>query len=171
MGKVRKMFFNLPEITLALLAICITIVVFFELFVREVFGVSVFGITGELTRLFMVWLSMLGAAVAVKRGAHFVFPLIADRLGSKAAPYLSILSALVVMAVAVLFIAVGLKVAILSANEHFISIRISIFWENLAIPVSGVLIFLYSVNPLKNQISSIKDVRKAKSGYKQDNQT
>jgi len=171
MEKVRKMLCNLPEISLALLAICITIAVFFELFVREVFSISVFGITGELTRLFMVWLSMLGAAVAVKRGAHFVFPLISDRLGSKATSYLSVLSALVIMAVAVIFVIVGLKVAILSANECFISIRISILWENLAVPVSGVLIFLYSVNSLKNQISSIKDDRKVKSGYGQDSQS
>ena len=62
-GIIKKLLYNLPEFGLAILTICITIVVFFELSIREIWGISIFGYTNDLTRFCMVWLSMLGAAV------------------------------------------------------------------------------------------------------------
>lgn len=126
------------------LILAISFVVFFELFVRELFNYSVFGITGELTRILIVWLSLVGAAVGVKRGTHFVFPIVAQRLGSQMAHYLSIFSSFMIMAVAFILIIPGLRVTIISTRESFVSIPISIAWENLAFPVSGVLILAYS---------------------------
>jgi TRAP-type C4-dicarboxylate transport system permease small subunit len=144
MNKLRTFIIKVPEFMSGFLILAITLVVFFELLVRELFKYSVFGITSELTRILIVWLSLVGAAVGVKRGTHFVFPIVAQRLGSQAALYLSILSTFMIMAFAFILIIPGLKVTIISARESFISIPVSIAWENIAFPVSGVLILTYS---------------------------
>jgi TRAP-type C4-dicarboxylate transport system permease small subunit len=158
-GFIKNLLYNLPEFGLALLTICITIVVFAELSVREIWGVSIFGYTNDLTRFCMVWLSLLGAAVAVKRGSHFVFPILAQKFGPNAAPYLSIISTLTIMAFAAVLIVVGTKVAIIHRNEKFIAIGISRFWQNIAVPISGVLMFLYSLAALPEQIRSLRGTK------------
>ena len=108
-SEMGKVFYNLPEFALALLAIAIAVVVFFELFVRIIFHVSVFGYVGDLTKLFMVWISLVGAAVGVKRGSHFVFPIVADKLGSRFTPYLSIFAHIIIMSFAIIMVITGLK--------------------------------------------------------------
>ncbi len=152
----KKLFYNIPEFGLAILTISITVVVFFELSVREIWGVSIFGYTNDLTRLGMVWLSMLGAAVAVKRGSHFVFPILAQRLGPNAAPYLAIFSTLTIMAFASVLIIAGIKVAIVHINENFVAIGISRFWQNISVPISGGLMFIYALISLPEQIRSFR---------------
>lgn len=151
-NKTRTVLLNLPEYGLAFLTISIAILVFGELMVREILKFSIFGYTSDLNHILMVWLSMLGAAVGVKRGSHFVFPIIAQRLGPKASPYLSALNCLAILGFAIVLVIVGLKVALISSNEYFLAIRVSLFWENLAVPVSGLLMIPYCMSKLKNQI-------------------
>ncbi len=156
MDNLKKILVNLPEFMVAFFTISITLVVFCEFLVRETFNVSIFGFTGELTRILIVWLSMLGAAVGVKRGSHFVFPIIAQRLGPEARSSLAILSHLTIIGFAVILIISGLKVTLFSAKENFISIPISVMWENLAVPVSGFLIMPYCLLNIIEQVRSSK---------------
>ncbi len=156
MDKLKAFLVNLPEFLVAFFTIAIALVVFFELFVREVFNYSVFGITGELTRILIVWLSMVGAAVGVKRGSHFVFPIIAQRFGPEASPYLSIFSHVTIIGFAIILIYSGLNVTLISARETFVSIPISVFWENLAVPVAGALILPYSWLKIREEARSKK---------------
>jgi TRAP-type C4-dicarboxylate transport system permease small subunit len=127
----KRTLLNLPELCLAALAIAITVAVVGELFLREVFGTSIFGMTSDLIHLFMVWLSMLGAAVAVKRGSHFVFPVVAQLLGPKVGRYLS-------------------------ANLRFIAIPVSLFWEIIALPVSAALMIVYCIVLLRDKIAELR---------------
>jgi TRAP-type C4-dicarboxylate transport system permease small subunit len=154
-SEMSKAFYNFPEFALALLAIAIAVVVFFELFVRVIFHVSVFGYVGDLTKLFMVWISLVGAAVGVKRGSHFVFPIVADKLGSRFTPYLSIFAHIIIMSFAIIMVITGLKMAFLALNETYPALGISLFWQNLAVPVSGALMFPYCVGVLRSQFRAI----------------
>jgi TRAP-type C4-dicarboxylate transport system permease small subunit len=158
---------NLPEICLGLLACAITISVVAELVLREVIGMSIFGMTMDLNHLFMVWISMVGAAVAVKRGSHFVFPIIAQRFGTKVGRYLSLLSTLTIVVFSVLMVIVGLRVAWLARNENFTAIPVSLFWEILALPTASALILVYCFMLLKDQITRLKkgDESEEKGGH------
>ncbi len=160
----KKFLYNLPECLLAIVVIAITAVVVYEFFVREVFGTSIFGITSDLTHLFMVWLSLLGAAVAVKRGSHFVFPIVAQRLGPGIGPYLASFSCASIIVFSAVMVWIGIRVAYLARNETFIAIPVSLFWEILALPTSAALTLIYCIPLMRNQIRDLKKKRASDQG-------
>lgn len=156
-NKSKSILCNLPEFMVAFLIISIVMTVFIEFIVREVFKVSIFGFTGELNRILMIWLTMVGAAVAVKRGSHFVFPIVAQRLEVKGSHFFSLLSNFSIIGFAVILIIFGIKNTFMSRNEFFIAIRISLSWEYLSVPVSGALMIPYCLINIIDQMKSKKE--------------
>src|SRR5262249_54348558 len=61
----------------------------------------------EVARLCFVWMIFLGAAVAVRRGAHFRLHLLIDRFGATARRRIDVLVTLIVIAFAAVLVAGG----------------------------------------------------------------
>ncbi|MDP4610157.1 MAG: TRAP transporter small permease [Opitutales bacterium] len=139
------------------------IVVFVLLVIDVLWGVGSRYVLGnqarwseELARLLMVWLALLGAALATREGQHLgldvvvrQWPAEVQRLASMFVHCLVAIFALVIMA----WGGWQLVADRFESGQMLPSLNISRAWFYLALPVSGALVALFS---LENLISEFK---------------
>jgi len=102
----------------------------------------------EVARLCFVWMIFLGAAVAVRRGAHFRLHLLIDKLGAHARRRVDLVVTLVVIGFAAVLLAGGIAIAPLARRQVTASLEISMLWFYSALPVGGALMILFALPQL-----------------------
>jgi TRAP-type C4-dicarboxylate transport system permease small subunit len=90
----------------------------------------------------------LGAAVGVKRGAHFRLHLVVDRLPLRVQRAVGVFGRLVVIAFSLALIQQGWAFVELGRAQQTPVLGMSKAWIYSAMPVGGSLMILYSVAPL-----------------------
>ena len=99
----------------------------------------------EIARACFVWVVFLGAAVGVKRGAHFRLHLLVDRLSPRLQRIAAVLGVLMVMAFSLVLIRQGWVFAELGSVQQTPVMGISKGWIYAAMPVGGALMIFYSL--------------------------
>jgi TRAP-type C4-dicarboxylate transport system permease small subunit len=99
----------------------------------------------EIARICFVWMVFLGAAVGVKRGAHFGLHLLVDKLGPLAKRSAALLTPLVIIAFSIVLIVQGWALMEFGQFQSTPVMGLSKTWVYAAIPVGGLLMILYSV--------------------------
>jgi TRAP-type C4-dicarboxylate transport system permease small subunit len=94
----------------------------------------------EVARLCFVWMVFLGAAVAVRRGAHFRLHLLIDRFGPRLRR-----ATLLVMVFGGVLVAGGVAMYPLARRQVTDSLELSMLWFYGALPVGGALMILFSL--------------------------
>jgi TRAP-type C4-dicarboxylate transport system permease small subunit len=102
----------------------------------------------EIARGCFVWLTFLGAAVGVKRHAHFRLRIVVDRLSPRLRQVTVFLLPLVVIVFASVLIQQGLVFLELGKFQQTPVMGLSKIWIYVAIPIGGTLMILYSLGPL-----------------------
>ncbi len=102
----------------------------------------------EIARICFVWLVFLGAAVGVKRQAHFRLHLVVDALSPRARWVAGLFGRLVVMGFAAALVRQGWAFVELGRFQQTPVMGLPKSWVYLAMPVGGALIILYSLGPL-----------------------
>jgi len=106
----------------------------------------------EIARGCFVWLTFLGAAVGVKRQAHFRLHILVDRLSPRLRQATVILLPLVVIIFAGVLIQQGLVFLELGKFQQTPVMGLPKTWIYVAIPIGGALMVLYSLGPLWNAL-------------------
>ncbi len=118
-------------------------VVFYEVVMRYVFGSPTFW-SEAAARAAMIWLVMLGLARGVRRLDNIRVDFLVDHMP----PRLQWLCAWARFAAVGFFAFVmvfyGTRMALANWNNMYIGFEISMTWIYLAVPVSGVLILLFT---------------------------
>jgi TRAP-type C4-dicarboxylate transport system permease small subunit len=109
----------------------------------------------EIARACFVWLTLLGAAVGVKRQAHFRLHLVVDRLPQRLQKAVPVLLPLVIMAFAAVLIQQGLVFLELGRIQQTPVMGLPKTWIYVAVPISGALMILYSLAPLWRTIRGL----------------
>jgi TRAP-type C4-dicarboxylate transport system permease small subunit len=109
----------------------------------------------EIARGCFVWLTFLGAAVGVKRHAHFRLHIVVDRLSPRLRQVTVFLLPVVVIVFASVLIQQGLVFLELGKFQQTPVMGLSKMWIYVAIPVGGVLMILYSLRPLWSAIRGL----------------
>jgi len=109
----------------------------------------------EIARGCFVWLTFLGAAVGVKRHAHFRLHIVVDRLSPRLRQVTVFLLPLVVIVFASVLIQQGLVFLELGRFQQTPVMGLSKMWIYVAIPIGGALMILYSVGPLCSAIRGL----------------
>lgn len=99
----------------------------------------------EVARLCFVWMIFLGAALAVRRGAHFRLHLLIDRFGATNRRRVDLLVTLIVIAFAAVLVVGGIAIAPLARRQVTDSLEISMLWFYGALPVGGALMILFAL--------------------------
>jgi TRAP-type C4-dicarboxylate transport system permease small subunit len=99
----------------------------------------------EVARLCFVWMIFLGAAVAVRRGAHFRLHLLIDRFGANARRRVDLLGTLIVIGFAAVLLAGGIAIAPLAGRQVTDALEISMLWFYAALPVGGALMIVFAL--------------------------
>jgi TRAP-type C4-dicarboxylate transport system permease small subunit len=102
----------------------------------------------EVARLCFVWMVFLGAAVAVRRGAHFRLRLLVDRLGPGARRAADLAAVLIVVAFGGVLVAGGVAMAPIARRQVTDSLELSMLWFYAALPVGGALMILFALPQL-----------------------
>ena len=109
----------------------------------------------EIARACFVWLTFLGAAVGVKRQAHFRLHMIVDRLSPRLRQVTVLLLPLTVIIFAGVLIQQGLVFLDLGRFQQTPVMGMPKTWIYVAIPIGGALMVLYSIGPLWSAIRGL----------------
>jgi len=99
----------------------------------------------EVARLCFVWMVFLGAASAVRRGAHFRLHLLIDRLGPGLRRATDLVVGLLVVAFGGVLVAGGVAMWPVARQQVSDSLELSMAWSYGALPVGGALMILFSL--------------------------
>jgi len=99
----------------------------------------------EVARLCFVWMVFLGAASAVRRGAHFRLHLLIDRFGPRLRRANDLLVGLLVVVFGGVLVAGGVAMWPVARRQVTDSLELSMLWFYGALPVGGALMILFSL--------------------------
>lgn len=99
----------------------------------------------EVARLCFVWIVFLGAALAVKQGAHFRMKLLVDRLSPASSRWADHLVTVVVVAFGCVLLAGGWGIWPVATRQVSDALEISMMWTYGALPTGGALMIWYAL--------------------------
>jgi len=126
------------------LMVALVVDVFLGVFSRYVLQAT-FQWYDEVARLCFVWTVFLGAAVAVRRGAHFRLHLLIDRFGPRLRHATDLLVGLLVVVFGGVLVAGGVAMWPVARRQVTDSLELSMLWFYGALPVGGALMILFSL--------------------------
>jgi len=150
----KRILSNAVEWVCMVLMVVLSVDLFLGVFSRYVM-VRTFTWYDEIARGCFVWLTFLGAAVGVKRHAHFRLQIIVDRLSPRLRQATVFLLPLVVIIFAGVLIQQGLVFLELGKFQQTPVMGLPKTWIYVAIPIGGVLMILYSLGPLWRAIRGL----------------
>ena len=103
----------------------------------------------EVARLCFVWMVFLGAASAVRRGAHFRLHLLVDRLSPGPRRAIDLVVGLLVVVFGGVLVAGGLAMWPVARRQVSDALELSMVWFYGALPVGGALMILFSLPHLR----------------------
>jgi TRAP-type C4-dicarboxylate transport system permease small subunit len=142
-------------ICLALMAV-LSVDLMLGVFSRYVLA-STFTWYDEIARACFVWVVFLGAAVGVKRGAHFRLHLLVDRLPPRLSRIAAVVGVLMVITFSGVLIRQGWAFVDLGRLQQTPVMGISKGWIYAAMPVGGALMILYSLPSLWRSVRELRE--------------
>jgi len=103
----------------------------------------------ELARYLFVWVSMIGAALAIRHGGHFGLDLLLRRvptLGPALGPAVTIITALFLL----VLLKSGIDETVLASNQFAMTLPMRMQWAYLALPVgAGLMLFHLAIHVIR----------------------
>lgn len=149
----RFFFVDFVEFILVCLMVALCADIFTGVFTRYVMGRGA-PWYDEVARYLFIWIAFLGAAVAVRRRAHFLVRVLVQKLDRRGQFAAELLWWMIVMGFSVFIAVLGLRVMEGSSAQTSPALNLSLSWVFLSIPVHGVLSFIYAGSNLWQAIRS-----------------
>jgi TRAP-type C4-dicarboxylate transport system permease small subunit len=111
----------------------------------------------EMARLMMMWIGMLGIAIALKDGDHIGIETVVSRLNKRQRAWCNLISHLLVSVFLVVLFYFGLLQAIRAWNIILPALLIPWTWPMLAVPCAAVVQLVHLVPMILDEIDVILD--------------
>ncbi len=134
-----------------LLLMLMSVIVVVQVFSRYLFNYS-FVWAEELVRYLMIWMVMIGAARVQAMSEHIridFFPMLAGPRGRR---LMDTVFRLCTLTFLIILFVKGIKIAAFNRLFESSGLRISMLWPTLAIPIGALLIILYTLKGLVQDI-------------------
>ena len=119
--------------------------------------------TQELAVFMLIWVSLLGAAVALNRGAHLGIDYFVAKLSKQKRLYTEVLVFFFILTFSLLVMVLGgmnLVISTLRLGQESPALQIKVGYVYLAIPISGFFLVFYSAIGLVERLARLfKDKR------------
>ena len=138
---------NSLEIALAVMLVAICAIVFAGVFFRYFLSIGL-GWTEEFARYLQIWLTFVGATVAVKRWAHFQLTLVNQWIPAVAHRFTRAFAIVVVMALAAIMIKNGIDITRVTWNQTSPVMGWRIGYLYLIAPVCGAMMLVFAARHL-----------------------
>lgn len=135
------------EILAGAMLVAICVIVFAGVFFRYFLHIGL-GWTEEAARYLQIWMTFIGATVAVKRWSHFQLMIINERIPKNWRRGTRVFALGVVMALAAVMIVNGAEITEISWTQTSPIMSWSFGYLYLVVPVSGVLIMGFAIRHL-----------------------
>jgi TRAP-type C4-dicarboxylate transport system permease small subunit len=111
----------------------------------------------ELSKYLMVWLTFLGAPIALRHGSHINIDLLQQLMPPRGRQLFHLVIHLLVVATMVLVLWYGISFAQLGARQVASSFRLSMLWMYLAVPIGAALVALVALEHSLKSLVGIAD--------------
>lgn len=139
---------------LAIMFALMIIVVFVQVFSRNLLETSFIGIL-DIAQLLFSWCIFIGAALALRRDAHYNLDLIPEHWHSANACLKAFGHSASLVVVYVLAY-IGLDFTLSSSSQEIPSLEISGLWLFLPIPIGGIVMGLFLIEMIPDEIRQIR---------------
>ena len=140
------------SLTLAVAMTGILVAVVWQVISRYLLGDPA-SYTEEVARFLLIWIGILGAALAYRKRAHLGFSLLVDKLsGQNKKVALTLIASVVILFCAIVMVNGGALLVELtwSLNQISASLGIKMGYVYSVLPLSGLLIIFYSLVDIHN---------------------
>jgi TRAP-type transport system small permease protein len=124
-----------------------SVLISWQVFARFVAGNSL-TFSEEASRFLMIWLTLLGAAYAVKEGSLIAVDILQNKLTGKPAKVLKVIMSVSTSVFYIILIIYGFKMAQNVSFQTAPTTGLSMFWPMLAVPVGGALMLINTIASL-----------------------
>jgi len=124
------------------LLIAVSVVVLLQVLMRYLFA-QPNPWSEEVSRFCFIWLSLLGASLAVEKRSHFRFDQVMRKLAPRVGRAVEVAASAVVVLFALLLIGTGIALMGLTIGERSAALNLPVALVYAAAPVSGVLMVIH----------------------------
>ena len=135
------------EVALIILLAAMAVVVFLQVLFRYIIHLPLFW-TEEFARYCLVWASLLGAAVALKRGEHIAVTFFLDNFPKRAARALTVVAQISVILILAVMAWGGIKLVLVTSAQISPALRISMAVPYLALPIGSVIMLFHVLSSM-----------------------
>ena len=145
--KIKRALDNFLELLVTVAMAVLVVDVCWQVFTRYILG-DPSSWTEELATFLMIWVGLLGASVALNRGAHLGIDYFVEKLSPRRGLYVAaVVFALVAVFSALVMVGGGIQLVtrILATQQVSPALGLKMGYVYLAVPISGFFLALYSV--------------------------
>ncbi|WP_319471755.1 TRAP transporter small permease [uncultured Trichococcus sp.] len=158
MEKIRTFLDKTLEILCSAVFVVMILTTLYQIFMRTVMN-NPNTVTEEFVRFSLVWLSMLAMAYVVGKRSHLAVTLLSDNLSGPNKRLLEIVvQALFLVFAALIMVYGGWKAVSVTTGQISPSLSLSMGYVYLSVPVSGFIMFVYSLLNLMQRKVAIENV-------------
>jgi TRAP-type C4-dicarboxylate transport system permease small subunit len=147
MEKVSDFLNRASEIALTVVLAAMAIAVFLQVLFRYALHLPLFW-TEEFARYCLVWASLLGAAVALKRGEHIAVTIFLENLPKGLAQILIVVARISVALILMVIIWGGVKLVIITSVQVSPALRIPMAVPYLALPLGSAIMLVHVITSI-----------------------
>ena len=137
-------FLRIPELFLVLVLGVLVVFMSMSVFSRYVLNIGL-SWSDEAARLLFIWIVFVGFAVGVRRRAHISIDWVVTRLSAQPRKVVTILQDLAILFYSLVFLQQSVTTFEFALLQRLPALRISIAWMYGATLVAGVLMSLYAI--------------------------
>jgi len=144
MGRISNIVNRIAEIAIVIIISIMALVVFAEVIFRYVLPLPLFW-TEEFARYCLVWSSLLGAGVALKRGEHIAVTFFTDKFPKGIRMETSLFVQIVIAAFLGVIFWGGLCLVIITRHQLSPAMRIPMSWPYMAVPIGSLIMLFHEI--------------------------
>jgi len=157
-GRLDHWIARMETVAIIILVLLLTAVTFAQVTTRYLLSDPLIW-SEEAARYLFVWVSMIGAALAIREGGHFGLDLLIRPL-PRLKPILGPLVTLVMVAFLVVLLKTGIDETRLAAMQFAMTFPMRMQWAYLALPVgASLMLFHIAVQVIHAPVAHILDLR------------
>ena len=144
MHQISNLINRLTEIILVIVLTAMAVAVFLQVIFRYVLNFPLFW-TEEFARYCLVWSSLLGSAVAVKRGQHIAVTILLERFPPTLRRMINVMALISVAVILTIILWGGIQLVAITRAQISPALRVSMSVPYLAVPVGAALMLLHTI--------------------------
>lgn len=155
MSRLSQLLNRISEVALILILAVLAVVVFLQVIFRYLLHLPLFW-TEEFARYCLIWASLLGAGVALKRGEHIAVTIFLERLPSSLVKGATFVARVAVAVMLLVVLWGGIELVSITSAQTSPALRIPMAVPYLALPLGAAVMLIHLLASLLNPLEREK---------------